>query len=90
MGGQWDLVQEQCEGDVISTALLLARWRKLHDPRLAADIAENRILRRVIELRTGRGYIGAPEARRSAHFKAQVAKADNDALILPPWLLDAA
>ena len=89
-GGQWDLVQEQCEGDVISTALLLARWRKLHDPRLAADIAEDRILRRVIELRAGRGYIGALEARRAAQFRAQVARADNDAQVLAPWMSNAA
>lgn len=37
--GQWDMVQEQCEGDVIATALLLCHWRKLHDPRVDADMA---------------------------------------------------
>ena len=31
--GQWEAVQSACEVDVISTALLLARWRMLHDGR---------------------------------------------------------
>lgn len=84
--GQWDLVQEQCEGDVIATALLLCRWRKLHDSRVDADMAEDRILRRVCELRAGRGYIAALEAHRAARFAAQYDKAANDAARLAPWL----
>lgn len=84
--GKWDLVQEQCEGDVIATALLLCRWRKLHDPRVDADLAEDRILRRVCELRAGRGYVAALEARRSSRFQGLMHKASKDALVLAPWL----
>lgn len=84
--GKWDLVQEQCEGDVIATALLLCRWRKLHDPRVDADLAEDRILRRVCELRAGRGYVAALEARRASKFEAQMKKASGEARVLAPWL----
>jgi hypothetical protein len=84
--GRWDVVQEACEGDVISTALLLARWRKLHDPRIDADVVEVRILRRVIELRAGRGYIPALKARRDARFHAKIDAAINDAEVFAPWL----
>lgn len=84
--GQWDAVQEACEGDVISTALLLARWKQLHDPRADAAAVEDRIMRRVIELREGRGYVAELEARRRARFKAQSEKAANDATVLAPWL----
>lgn len=84
--GQWDLVQEQCEGDVISTALLLARWRKLQDPRSDADMAEDRILRRVSELRAGRGYVAALEARRAERYCRLIESASNDAQTLASWL----
>ena len=84
--GQWDAVQEACEGDVISTALLLARWRQLLDPRVSADGVTDRILRRVIEMRGGRGYIAELEARRAAHFVVSCAIAANDAATLAPWL----
>lgn len=84
--GQWDAVQSQCEGDVVSTALLLARWRKLHDPRCDADVAEDRILRRVCELRAGRGYVAALEAHRHNRFRESFAKAVGDAAALAPWL----
>lgn len=84
--GQWDAVQEACEGDVISTALLLARWRQLHDPRANAAAVEDRILRRVIELRAGRGYVATLEARRAARFAASCTIAANDATTLAPWL----
>jgi 3'-5' exonuclease len=84
--GQWDIVQAQCEGDVTATALLLARWRKLHDPRCDADVAEDRILRRVCELRAGRGYIAALEAHRARRFRELVEAASNDAEVLAPWL----
>ena len=51
--GRWDAVQEACEGDVISTALLLTRWRQLHDPRANAAAVEDRILRRVADCAPG-------------------------------------
>lgn len=88
--GEWDVVQEACEGDVISTALLLARWRQLHDPRAKADVVTDRILRRVIELRSGRGYIAELEARRVKMFGDQCAAAANDAKTLATWLEEAA
>ncbi len=84
--GQWDLVQEACEGDVVSCALLLARWRRLHDPRAEVDSVQDRILRQVIELRSGRGYVAALEARRETRFRAKLAGAANDAAVLAPWL----
>ena len=84
--GQWNLVQEACEGDVISTALLLVHWRKLHDSRCDIDAVEDRILRQVIELRAGRGYVSALEARRTARFQQKVKVAANDAAVLAPWL----
>lgn len=87
---QWDAVQEACEGDVISTALLLARWKQLQDPRADAASVTDRILRRVIELRGGRGYIAELEARRVQVFATQIARAANDAATLAPWLSDEA
>ncbi|WP_333882814.1 hypothetical protein [Sphingobium yanoikuyae] len=84
--GQWDEVQSACEVDVISTALLLARWRRLTDPRAEADAVEDRILRRAIELRAGRGYVPALEAHRKRQFEVQYTKAANDAARLAPWL----
>ncbi|KQN80550.1 hypothetical protein [Sphingomonas sp. Leaf62] len=83
---QWDAVQEACEGDVISTALLLARWRQLHDPRVGADAVTDRILRRAIEMRSGRGYIAELETRRTRLFAKQCAAAAKDAQTLAPWL----
>ena len=84
--GQWTAVQEVCEGDVLTGALLLARWRKLDDPRADIDVVEDRILRRVIELRAGRGYIPQLEARRKARFGGKLKAAANDARVLAPWL----
>lgn len=83
---RWDEVEGACEVDVISTALLLARWRKLTDGRAEADAVEDRILRRVIELREGRGYIAALIAHRQLRFGAKFASAANDAAKLAPWL----
>lgn len=88
--GRWDTVQEVCECDVISTALLLARWRRLHDPRTQVTAVEDRIIRRVEELRAGRSYVVELLARRDAQFRAQVAAAANDASALAPWLDDEA
>jgi hypothetical protein len=84
--GEWDAVQEACEGDVISTALLLGRWRQLHDPRANTFAVEERILRHVIELREGRGYTAALEMRLAARFSDALKNAANDATTLAPWL----
>ncbi len=89
--GQWELVQSVCEGDVITGALLLARWRKLFDARADIDVVEDRILRRIGELRAGRAYVGALEARRSLGFSQRCAVALKQAEVLAPWLdLEAA
>lgn len=84
--GQWNSVQEACEVDVISTAFLLAHWRKLHDSRSDIDVVEDRLLRQVIELRAGRGYVSELEARRTARFQQKIKVAANDAAVLAPWL----
>jgi len=84
--GRWEEVQSACESDVISTALLLARWQHLTDARTSAESVEDRILRRAIELREGRGYIAALEAHRARKFGIKLAAAANDATILAPWL----
>jgi len=62
--GEWDSVQEACECDTIGVALLLARWRRCHDGRADVDVATDRLLRRIIELREGRGYVAELQARR--------------------------
>lgn len=84
--GRWDEVQEACECDVISTSLLLARWRRLNDPRADAHAVEDRIMRRVIELRAGRGYVEELKARRAKRFADALAIASNDLDTLAPWL----
>ncbi|WCT74189.1 hypothetical protein PQ455_02860 [Sphingomonas naphthae] len=84
--GAWDTVQEACEGDVVSTCLLLARWRQQHDGRADIAVVEDRILRRVIDLRAGRGYAATLEARRRARFSQAVGDAANDAAALAPWI----
>ena len=84
--GRWDAVAEACEIDVVGTACLLARWRTLHEGRIPVEAVEDRILRRVIELRSERSYIPALEAHRLSRFKASIAKAANDAKALAPWL----
>ena len=62
--GAWDAVQEACESDTIGVAWLLARWRRCHDGRADIDVATDRLLRRIIELREGRGYVAELQARR--------------------------
>ena len=84
--GRWDEVQEACEVDVLSTALLLARWRRLTDGRAEADAVEDRILRRAIELRNGRKYIPTLEEHRRQRLATRVRQAVNDAGHLAPWL----
>lgn len=84
--GQFELVKEICEGDVITLALLLARWRKLLDARADIAVVEDRILRRVEEERPDRGYIPELRARRAASFAKRLGAATNDASVLAPWL----
>lgn len=72
--GRWEDVQEVCECDVITTALLLARWRRLLDPRAAIDVVEDRILRQVEDLRAGRGYVDELRRHRTQLHRAMVAR----------------
>jgi len=83
---QWDTVQEAVENDVISTALLLAHWRQLHDGRASLDVVKDRILRRVEELRDGRGYVPALREYRARLQAARKAAATASMAALAPWL----
>lgn len=76
--GDFESVQEVVEGDVITTALLLARWRKLLDPRARSDVAEDRILRQVVELRVERRYIPALRAHRQLLQRRMMTEVAND------------
>ncbi len=84
--GEWQMVKEVCEGDCVSEVLLLARWRQLHDGRADPVVVEDRIVRRIIELKPDRNYVAELQARRDRRFASQFAKAANDAAILAPWL----
>lgn len=77
--GQWDAVQEACESDVVSTALLLARWRTLLDGRADVAVVEDRIMRRVVECRQGRSYLAELQSRRDEHFRKRLTSVANDA-----------
>lgn len=87
--GRWAEIRDICEGDVITLAMIAARWRVLSDDRSDPFALEDRILRRVIELRPDRPYTAELQMRRDALFAARVARAANDATVLAPWL-DAA
>ena len=76
--GDFKSVIEVVEGDVITTALILARWRKLLDPRARSDVAEDRILRQVEELRSTRRYIPALRAHREMLRRKLIMEAAND------------
>lgn len=74
----FESVIEVVEGDVITTTLILARWRKLLDPRARSDVAEDRILRQVEELKGARRYIPALRAHREMLRRRLVMEAAND------------
>lgn len=88
--GQFDLVEQVAEGDVIAEALLLTRWRKLLDSRAETHVVEERILRAVEELRPGRGYVLELQAHRAAKFKLAMARAVDDQCKGNLWLPDLA
>lgn len=77
--GDFKSVIEVVEGDVITLVLILARWRKLLDPRARSDVAEDRILRQVEELRGTRRYIPALRAHRQMLLRQMAMDAVNDA-----------
>lgn len=90
MAGQWKQVAEACECDVISTALLFARWRRLHDDRAEADTIEDRLIRQVIECRPDRGYVAELQAHRQRAFARQLKVANDAAQVLAPWITNRA
>lgn len=83
---EWEGVVEAVEMDVISTALLLAHWRRLFDPRAEVDVVKDRILRRVEELRPDRHYLGELKSCRAKLFASQLQKAKGKISVLAPWL----
>ena len=87
---RWDLVRSVVENDVISTALLLAHWRKLHDPRTELHVVKDRILRRIEEMRPHALYLPELSAYRKSIFKCELSDAAESRDKLAPWLKDAA
>ncbi len=77
--GDFESVISVVEVDVITLVLILARWRKLLDPRARSDVAEDRILRQVQELRSTRRYIPALRAHRQMLLRQMAMEAVNDA-----------
>lgn len=77
--GDFGSVAEVVEGDVVTLSLLLARWRKLLDAAARSDVAEDRILRQVEELRSTRRYIPALRAHREMLHRRMMREAANDA-----------
>jgi len=86
---EWDRVVEAVEMDVISTALLLAHWRRLFDARAEVDVVKDRILRRIEALRPDRRYMCELKAYRTKLFVARQQEAMAKMSTLAPWL-DAA
>lgn len=84
--GEWDKVMEAVEMDVISTALLLAHWRRLFDPRAEVNVVKDRIMRRVEELRPDRRYSGELKNCRAKLFAVQQQDAKAKMTALAPWL----
>ena len=76
--GDFESVVDVVEVDVVTLSLILARWRKLLDPRARSDVAEDRILRQVEELRSTRRYIPALRAHREMLRRQMVMEAAND------------
>lgn len=76
--GDFTSVEEVVEGDVITLSLILARWRKLLDASARSDVAEDRILRQVEELRSSRAYIPSLRAHRAMLQKKILSEAAYD------------
>ncbi len=76
--GDFDGVEEVVEGDVITTSLILARWRKLLDSGACSDIVEDRILRQIEELKGSRRYIPVLREHRQLLMQQIINDAAND------------
>ena len=72
----WNSVQEMCEVDVITTALLYASWRTLIDGRSPVSTVHDRIYRKMEEFRAGRTYMPIITAKRMQLFAALIADAE--------------
>lgn len=82
----WGMVADICDGDVITTALLLARWRQLHDGRADIATVEDRLLRRICEYRPDAGYTAALNAKRADNLTMRMRTTMLQAEALAPWL----
>ena len=71
-------MQDVVEANAIAAALLLTRWRKPLDMCAKTDVAEDRILRQVEELKSTRRYIPALRAHRATLQRRMVMEAAND------------
>ena len=78
MAGDFKSCQECVEVDVITTVLILARWRKLLDPGARSEVVEDRLLRQVEELKGTRRYIPALRAHRAMLQRQMMLAAAND------------
>lgn len=72
--GEWQKVEEMCEADCVTTALLFARWRRSSGGP-SADIVEDRICRKIEEFCPGRSYTPALKARRAEIHERRVREA---------------
>jgi 3'-5' exonuclease len=86
--GDYVGVQEMCESDVITTALLFAGWKRLMDEKVPIGVAHDRILRHVEDLRSGRSYVPGLREWREKRFKAEIAVVTGERASLAPWLDD--
>ena len=84
--GKWDLVRATCEGDVITTALILARWRQLTDGRASIEVAIDRLLRQVLDLRPDSVYSRHLVAHREHRFRHSAAQALFKMGVVAPYL----
>lgn len=73
--GNFELVEEIVEGDVITLGLLLARWRCLFDDRANHAVVEDRILREVEAIRPRRAYVSALRHHRNLLTKRWIQEA---------------
>lgn len=72
---EWDRVAEMGEADCITTALLFAAWRRLHEGGAGVEVVHDRIYREVETLCAGRRYIPIIKERRRQLFEHQASSA---------------
>lgn len=72
---EWDRVAEMGEADCITTALLFASWRRLHEGGAAVDIVHDRIYREIEALCPGRRYMPIIKERRRQLFERRASEA---------------